>query len=196
MPKCHVVPLLSPGSRRGGTLSRGRIVKGLLIGGKPTVRLALMGFVFELVVNGREVTATTEDEFALLCDVIRDSLQLMGTKIGCREGSCGSCNVLVDGVLTRSCLILAAQSQGRAITTIEGLVDRPSASLLQEALVDRGGVQCGFCTPGIVMSLYELLERNSSPEREEMIQVLNGNLCRCTGYTKILESMESLQEQR
>jgi carbon-monoxide dehydrogenase small subunit len=145
-----------------------------------------------LTVNGEEVTVAIDDEFELLCDVLRDGLQLFGTKTGCREGVCGSCNVLMGGELVRSCLVLAGQAQGSTIVTIEGLTRDGDAAPVQDALVRHGAIQCGFCTPGLVVSLTRLYAEHSAPTREQVLDAISGNLCRCTGYGKIVDAVREI----
>ncbi|MGH9245261.1 MAG: (2Fe-2S)-binding protein [Acidimicrobiales bacterium] len=142
-----------------------------------------------LTVNGEAVTIAVDDEFELLCDVLRDRLQLFGTKTGCREGMCGSCNVLLDGELVRSCLVLAGQAQGASVVTIEGLTAEGDARRIQDAFVRLGAVQCGFCTPGMVVSLTRLLIDQPAPAAEQVLDAMSGNLCRCTGYGKIVDAV-------
>lgn len=123
-----------------------------------------------------------------LVDVLR-AHGLTGTKYGCGSGECGACVVLLDGEPANSCLVLAPRVEGRRITTIEGIGSPSSPHPLQEAFADAGAVQCGFCTPGMVLSAYALLQRNPSPTREEVASALDGNLCRCTGYVKIIDAV-------
>jgi carbon-monoxide dehydrogenase small subunit len=125
----------------------------------------------------------------LLVDMIREDFSLTGTKIGCGMGECGACTVLMDGKPVNSCLILAVQADGRSIETIEGLSQDGKMNPLQEALVKEGAVQCGFCTPGIIMSATALLRDNPHPSEEEIKTGISGNLCRCTGYQKIIEAI-------
>lgn len=125
----------------------------------------------------------------LLVDMIREDFSLTGTKMGCGMGECGACTVLLDGRPVNSCLILAVQADGRSIETIEGLSQDGKMNPLQEALVKKGGVQCGFCTPGIIMSATALLRDNPHPSEEEIKTAISGNLCRCTGYQKIIEAI-------
>ena len=125
-----------------------------------------------------------------LLSVIRTEIGLTGTKEGCDDCECGACMVLLDGQPVNSCSYLAVQAQGRAITTVEGLADGDALSLLQRNLLDEGGVQCGFCTPGMLLSATALLQRNDSPSEEEVRIGLSGNLCRCTGYTKIVAAVQ------
>jgi aerobic carbon-monoxide dehydrogenase small subunit len=127
---------------------------------------------------------------ATLLDVIREDLGLTGAKEGCGEGECGACTVLMDGKAVNACLILAVEANGRAITTIEGLADGEVLHPIQQAFVDVGGLQCGFCTPGMILSTKALLDKNQNPTDEEIRKGLEGNFCRCTGYTKIIESVK------
>ena len=145
-------------------------------------------------VNGREVSVETDAETRLL-DVLREDLHLTGTKEGCGEGECGACTVLLDGLPVNSCLIPAPQVEGREVLTIEGLADGHRLHPLQAAFVEQGAVQCGFCTPGFVLSAYALLRSNSSPTDEEILTALEGNLCRCTGYGKIVSAVRSAAER-
>jgi carbon-monoxide dehydrogenase small subunit len=123
-------------------------------------------------------------------DLLREDLGLTGTKEACGMGECGACTILVDGVSWLSCLMLAAQLEGRSITTIEGLGSKEALHPVQEAFVERGAVQCGFCTPGMVLASVDFLRGHPSPTREEIRQGLAGNLCRCTGYQKIVDAVE------
>lgn len=129
--------------------------------------------------------------FERLNDVLRQGLGLTGTKRGCDTGGCGACTVIVDGKSVYSCLMPAMQAEGRKITTIEGLAKGAELDPLQEAMIKRGGIQCGFCTPGIIMSAKALLASNAEPTNAEIREALAGNLCRCTGYVKILEAITS-----
>jgi len=139
-------------------------------------------------VNGRvEERDVREDE--RLLDLIRDDLQLTGTKEGCGEGECGACTVLIDGKAIASCLVLAPQVDGKEILTVEGLAKGEELHPIQRAFVEKGAVQCGFCTPGFIMSTYALLTVNTDPSDEEIMAALEGNLCRCTGYAKILDAV-------
>jgi len=126
-----------------------------------------------------------------LLEVIREDLGLTGTKEGCGLGECGACTVLIDGRAVNSCLVLAAEADGKQITTIEGLADGDKLHPIQQAFVDHGGLQCGFCTPGMIMSAKALLDQNPTPTEEEIKQGIAGNLCRCTGYAKIIESIKA-----
>jgi carbon-monoxide dehydrogenase small subunit len=145
-------------------------------------------------INGRPVKVRVPPN-TLLVDLIRDKLGLTGTKKGCGVGECGACTVLVDGQPMNSCLMLAVAAEGRDITTIEGISGPDGLHPIQEALVDEGAVQCGFCTPGMVMSLKALFDRNPAPTRAEIVEAISGNLCRCTGYAKIISAAERLARQ-
>jgi carbon-monoxide dehydrogenase small subunit len=142
-----------------------------------------------LNVNGEEYDLYISPNKTLL-EVLREELELMGTKEGCGEGVCGSCTVLCNGFPIRSCLTLAAEVQGAEITTVEGLKEEDGQlDLLQQAFIEHGAVQCGFCTPGMLMSAKALLNRNSHPSEEEIRKGISGNICRCTGYTKIVDAI-------
>jgi len=147
-----------------------------------------------MIVNGRRVTVQIESD-ELLVDVLRDRLDLIGTKIGCNEGECGACTVIMDGQAVLSCLIPAMRAQGRQVTTIEGLSDGDTLHPLQQAFVEHGAVQCGYCTPGFIMSAKALMDENQHPSRDEIKEAIAGNLCRCTGYVKIIEAIESVADQ-
>ena len=139
--------------------------------------------------NGKPRTLTAEPDERVV-NVLRESLGLTGTKEACGTGECGTCTILVDGVPKLACLMLAAQLEGRAITTIEGLSDEESLHPVQAAFVEAGAVQCGFCTPGMVLTATHLLRNNPHPTREEIREALSGNICRCTGYQKIIDAVE------
>lgn len=130
-----------------------------------------------------------------LTQVLRENLKLTGTKQGCSVGDCGSCTVLFDGEPVNSCLILAVEAEGHQITTIEGLAEEGKLHPIQEAFVEKGGIQCGFCSPGMILSTKALLDKNPSPTEIEIRQAISGNLCRCTGYQKIVESIESVANE-
>jgi len=148
-----------------------------------------------LNINGRIESLEVAPQSTLL-DVIRDELQLTGTKSGCEDGTCGACTVLMDGVPVRSCLLLAAEVQGKKIVTIEGLSDGEKLHPVQEAFVQHGGSQCGYCSPGMILTAKALLDKNPSPTEQEVRQAISGNLCRCTGYTKVVESVMSATEKQ
>ena len=139
-------------------------------------------------VNGREHRVEVFP-MARLLDVLREQLQLTGTKEGCGEGECGACTVNIDGRIVNSCLVPVAQVQGSEITTIEGVANEADLHAVQQAFIDHGGAQCGICTPGMVLSAVDLLERNPHPTEADIRTALAGNLCRCTGYMKIFESV-------
>ena len=145
--------------------------------------------VCRLKVNGDERTCAIEPATTLL-EALRYRLGLTGSKQGCDKGDCGACTVAVDGEPVLACISLALAFEGRDVRTIEGLANEGRPHPLQDALDRTGGAQCGFCTPGILMSAWALLERNPQPSREEIALALSGNLCRCTGYTKVFEAVE------
>jgi len=135
----------------------------------------------ELTINNKKRKVETAPSTRLL-DLIRDNLQLTGTKEGCGKGECGACTVIMNGELVASCLILAPQADGAVITTIEGVGDNKCLDSVQEAFIETGAVQCGFCTPGMILAAKKLLEENPHPTEEEIKRGISGNLCRCTGY--------------
>jgi len=147
---------------------------------------------FEL--NGKEVRIETEPDRKVV-DLLREDLGLTGTKESCSAGDCGACTILVDGVSKLSCLIMAAQLEGRSITTIEGMARDEALHPIQDAFVEHGAVQCGFCTPGMILASVDLLNRNPNPSREEISEGLSGNLCRCTGYQMIVDSVSAAAEE-
>ena len=143
-----------------------------------------------LTVNGEE-TEVSFAPYKTLLEVLREDLQLTGTKHGCELGECGTCAVLLDGRPVLSCLVVAAECDGRAVETIEGMAGRDGVlHPLQESFADLGAAQCGYCTPGFLLTAKRLLERNPSPTRDEIASALSGNLCRCTGYNQIFEAVE------
>ncbi len=144
-----------------------------------------------LTVN-RETYDVVANPNRTLIEVLRDDLHLTGTKEGCGEGVCGSCTVLVDGRPVRSCLTLAAAAEGKEITTIEGLSEGEKLHPVQEAFVSHHAIQCGFCSPGMILTSYALLRENPNPTEEEIRRAISGNVCRCTGYAKIVEAVKSL----
>ena len=141
-----------------------------------------------LNVNGRNQTTLAEPR-EILADMLRDRLGLTGTHLGCEHGVCGACTVLLDGEMVRSCLIFAVQAQGAEITTIEGLETDGELHPMQKAFSEYHGLQCGFCTPGMILAGVDLLKRNPDPTAEEVRDDMGGNICRCTGYQKIVESV-------
>jgi len=149
--------------------------------------------LIELHVNGRNYQLAVEPN-RLLLDVLRQDLGLTGTKRGCDDSSCGACTVLIDGEPQMSCLMLAVSYQDREITTIEGVADGSRLDPLQRGFYVEGGAQCGFCTPGMILTAKHLLARNPDPTEDEINEALSGNLCRCTGYTQILASVRKAIE--
>ena len=133
--------------------------------------------------------------WATLLEVIRDDLGLTGTKEGCGLGECGACTVIMDGNTVNACLVLAPEADGKEITTIEGLAQGDTLHPIQEAFRERGGLQCGFCTPGIILSTKALLDENSNPTDDQIRRGIAGNFCRCTGYTKIFESIKAAAQK-
>ena len=144
----------------------------------------------ELTVNG-EVRRAEADPWKRLLDLLREDLRLTGTKEGCGEGECGACTVLLDGEPVNSCSFLALQAQGRRIVTVEGLAENEELHPLQRQFLAEGGVQCGFCTPGMLISAKALLDRNAAPSEDEIRIALSGNLCRCTGYQGIVRAVQA-----
>ena len=144
------------------------------------IKVTVNGIPYELSVQPWET----------LLNVIREHLGLTGTKEGCGLGECGACTIIMDGKTVNSCLVLAVEADNRVITTIEGLANGDELHPIQEAFIKCGGLQCGFCTPGMIMSTKALLEKNPSPDEEEIRKAIAGNFCRCTGYTKIIESVK------
>ena len=144
--------------------------------------------LLQLTVNGDLRQILVEPYYSLL-DTLRDELHLTGTKKGCDEGDCGACTVILNGKPVTACLVLAHSAHDAQVTTIEGLATREALHPVQQAFAEHGGLQCGFCTPGLIMSAVGLLESNSSPSAEEVKYAIGGNLCRCTGYSKVVESI-------
>lgn len=149
--------------------------------------------LISLTINDREVEVAVPPN-RTLADMLRQDLGLTGTKKGCDMGDCGSCTVLLDGRPVNSCLVLAVQAGGRSVTTIEGVETDDGLHPIQQAFVDHGAVQCGFCTSGMILSGKSLLERNPSPSEMEVRTAISGNLCRCTGYQKIVEAIQAAGE--
>jgi aerobic carbon-monoxide dehydrogenase small subunit len=142
-----------------------------------------------LIVNGKRHEADVEPRL-LLVHFLRENLGLTGTHTGCDTSNCGACTVVMDGRAVKSCTVLAVQANGREILTVEGLAQGDRLSPIQEAFLAEHGLQCGFCTPGMLMAAYALLEKNLNPDEEEIRRGISGNLCRCTGYVKIIESVQ------
>ncbi len=147
-----------------------------------------------LTVNGAPYEALVEPRLTLV-DFLRQELDLGGTHVGCEHGVCGACTILMDGQAVRSCLMLAVQADGANLMTVEGLSDGGELHPIQEAFMEEHALQCGFCTPGFLMSVYELLQHNRNPSDEEIKDMLGGNLCRCTGYQDILEAVQLAVER-
>jgi len=143
----------------------------------------------EFVVNGERRTVAY-DGYKTLLEVLREDLALTGTKHGCELGECGTCAVLVDGVPVLSCLVLAQEAAGKDVRTVEGMAEGPELHPLQDAFADLGAAQCGYCTPGILLTAQALLRDDPAPDRDKIREALAGNLCRCTGYIKIYEAIE------
>jgi carbon-monoxide dehydrogenase small subunit len=148
-----------------------------------------------LTVNGERREADLWGGESLLT-MLRDTLELPGSKNACEQGECGSCSVLLDGELVCACLVLAAQADGHDVVTVEGLGDEGGLHPVQDAFVDAGAVQCGFCTPGLVVAVADLLQRVPSPSDDEIREALSGNICRCTGYVKIFDAVRLAAERR
>ena len=149
--------------------------------------------LLQLTVNGDLRQILVEPYYSLL-DTLRDELHLTGTKKGCDEGDCGACTVILNGKPVTACLVLAHSAHDAQVTTVEGLAARDVLHPVQQAFAEHGGLQCGFCTPGLIMSAVGLLESNSSPSAEEVKYAIGGNLCRCTGYSKVVESILAAAE--
>lgn len=152
---------------------------------KKIISLTINGILHEVAIEPRRT----------LLELLREDLGLIGTKKGCGIGDCGTCTVLVEGVATLSCLTLAIQVDGRSVETVESLAEDGKPNRLQQSFVDHGAIQCGFCTPGTLMTATELLRRNSHPGEQEIRRAISGNLCRCTGYQKIVEAIQSAGEK-
>jgi carbon-monoxide dehydrogenase small subunit len=149
----------------------------------------------KLRINGEENEAEA-NETALLLDVLREALELTGTKRGCETSHCGACTVLLNGMAVHSCVVLAARCEGKEITTVEGLSQGGELNELQRLFLKHGGLQCGYCTPGMLMAATALLRRNPRPNLEEIKIGLDGNLCRCTGYTGIFEAIQAYAQEK
>lgn len=153
-----------------------------------------MSHSITLTVNGKTVSAEVEGR-TLLTDFLREHLSLTGTHIGCDTSNCGACTVHIDGLAVKSCTTLAAQADGTAVTTIEGMSDGDTMHPIQEGFKEKHGLQCGFCTPGMVMSAADLLKKNPNPSETEIRQALEGNFCRCTGYHNIVKAIQYAAEK-
>ncbi len=148
-----------------------------------------MKTIIQVTVNGELVESAVEPNQTLL-QFLREGLELTGTKHGCGLGDCGACTVILDGKPVNSCLVLAVQANGREVLTIEGLAENGNLHPIQQAFVDKGAIQCGFCTPGMILSAKALLDENPKPSEHEIRTAISGNLCRCTGYQKIVEAVQ------
>ncbi|MEW6532454.1 MAG: (2Fe-2S)-binding protein [Thermodesulfobacteriota bacterium] len=153
-----------------------------------------MKTLIQLTVNGELVEAAV-DANRTLVQFLREDLELTGTKHGCGLGDCGACTVLLDGKPVNSCLVLAVQANGRSVLTIEGLAENGKLHPIQQAFVDKGAIQCGFCTPGMILSAKALLDTNTKPTEIEIRTAISGNLCRCTGYQKIVQAIQTAAEE-
>lgn len=160
----------------------------------PTGKEAMTRHAITLTVNGSSYTREV-DARKLLSDFIRDDLGLTGTHVGCEHGLCGCCTIFLNGVTVKSCLTLAVQADGAELKTIEGLAPDGKFHPIQEAFWENHGLQCGFCTPGMLMSAVHLLEKNPNPTEQEIRKAIGGNLCRCTGYVNIVKSIKSAAEK-
>ena len=149
--------------------------------------------LLRMTLNGKEVAVEVKPD-ETLAQVLRDRLGLTGTKIGCNEGECGACTVIVDGRAVLSCLYPALKAQGRKVETVEGLATEGKLHPLQQAFMEKSATQCGFCAPGMLMSAKALLDENPNPSREEIEEAIAGNLCRCTGYYQIVEAIMAARE--
>ena len=147
--------------------------------------------LIKLTVNDREIEIAVEPNLTLT-DLVRYELGLTGTKKGCETGDCGACTVILDGIPVNSCLVLAVQANGRKVTTIEGLESEEGLHPIQDAFVEHGAIQCGFCSPGMILSAKHLLDNHPTPQESEIRTAISGNLCRCTGYQKIIEAIKSV----
>lgn len=148
----------------------------------------------QLKINGRTYEVRVEKNYTLLY-VLRDLLDITGPKEGCGTGDCGACKVLIEGQALNACTTLAVKCEDKEIVTIEGIADGPKLHPIQESFVEKGAVQCGFCTPGMVISAKALLDQNPKPSRDEIKKALNNNLCRCTGYVKIVDAIEDAAQK-
>lgn len=154
-----------------------------------------MSLILNCIVNGEKISREIQDDETLLF-FLREDLHLTGTKEGCGEGDCGACTVLVDGMSVNSCLYLAAIAEGKTITTIEGIAKDGELSEIQEAFIRHGAIQCGFCSPGMIVSSEYLLSQNPNPTPEEIRRGLSGNLCRCTGYQQMVDAIMEVAKNR
>lgn len=149
--------------------------------------------IAKFMINGEAHEVATNVNRTLL-EVLREDLALTGTKESCGQGACGSCTVLLDGLPVRSCLLLAVEAEGRHITTIEGLSKGEQLHPVQDAFIEHHAIQCGFCSPGMILTAFAFLEKNPKPTEEEIRRALSGNICRCTGYAKIIGAVKALAD--
>jgi carbon-monoxide dehydrogenase small subunit len=147
-----------------------------------------MSVTVNTTINVKKVSAATEASTSLL-EFLRDTLEMKGTKLCCNTGECGACTIIFNGKPINSCVTLAADAEGAEITTIEGLADGASLHAVQQAFIDTGAVQCGYCTPGYIISVKALLDRTTKPTAEDIEEAVSGNICRCTGYAKIVDAI-------
>ncbi len=200
----QVITLVVFGDEGAAPLLGAYALEGLLLGADPVGKrlVPVEGLLMErttqklpvnYTINGRPYDAYIEPNRTLL-EVVRDDLRLTGAKEGCGTGDCGACSMIVNGKLVTSCLMLAAQADGAEITTIEGLAQDGQLHPIQQAFIDEGAVQCGFCIPGIILAGKALLDSNPNPSEKEIRSALAGNLCRCTGYTRIVQAIASAAE--
>ena len=148
--------------------------------------------LISLKINGQEYEVAVPPNRTLL-ELLREDLMLTGTKEGCDDGVCGACTVLVDGAPVRSCLLLAVEAENREVTTIEGLAEREKLHPIQQAFVDHGAIQCGYCSPGMILTAKALLDKNPAPSEQDIKLAISGNFCRCTGYNKIVTAIEAVR---
>ena len=148
-----------------------------------------MSFIINTTINGKKVAACAEPSTSLL-EFLRDNLEMKGTKLCCNTGECGACTVIFNGKPINSCVTLAADADGAEITTIAGLADGDNLHAVQQAFIDTGAVQCGYCTPGYIISVKALLDRTTKPTAEDIEEAVSGNICRCTGYAKIVDAIQ------
>ena len=153
-----------------------------------------MNLTINTTINGKSVSASAEPSTSLL-DFLRDTLEFKGTKLCCNTGECGACTILYNGIPIKSCVTLAADANGAEIITIEGLADGNKLHPVQQAFIDTGAVQCGYCTPGYIISVKVLLDRTTKPTAEDIEEAVSGNICRCTGYTKIVEAIQAAAKE-
>ena len=149
--------------------------------------------LINLNVNGNDYEVAVKPGTTLL-DLLREQLRLTGTKKGCELGDCGACTVLLNGKAVNSCLVLAVEADDQNILTIEGITSGDELHPIQQAFVEKGAIQCGYCTPGMILRTKSFLDKNANPSKEEIKEALSGNLCRCTGYTKIIEAVETAND--